>query len=182
MNQQHHIDFVVALAMASLAAVKQEATAGYPLATWIAAFNHEAAGAAGIPLAYRWRISMALKRGAINAVSRRRGDQISPAQFLSVTAGIVVRVYRSNTKWLLRPTNALKPRRRKTEGDMLDISVSVYGKSKPSGYEPLVFEETPAFRHPEDPPTLLSDAQSRIFESYLAVRMRSLIGSHPSSA
>jgi Phage Terminase len=42
LNQQHKIDFVVALAMAALSAVKQEAVEGYPLSTWIAAFNPEA--------------------------------------------------------------------------------------------------------------------------------------------
>jgi hypothetical protein len=52
---------------------------------------------------------------------------------------------------------------------MLDISVTAYGKSRPSGYEPLVFEETPAVRHPLDPPTLLSDPQRRIFESFLSL-------------
>jgi phage terminase large subunit-like protein len=50
LNQQHHIDFVVALAMAALSAVKQDAVKGSPLSTWIAAFNPGAAGAAGVPL------------------------------------------------------------------------------------------------------------------------------------
>jgi hypothetical protein len=51
LNQAHHIDFVVALAMAAVSAVKQDAVKGYPLSLWIACFNPEAAGAAGVPLA-----------------------------------------------------------------------------------------------------------------------------------
>jgi hypothetical protein len=43
LNQSHRIDFVVALAMAAISAVKQDAVAGSPLSLWIAAFNPEAA-------------------------------------------------------------------------------------------------------------------------------------------
>jgi hypothetical protein len=52
---------------------------------------------------------------------------------------------------------------------MLDISVSVYGKSKPTGYEPLVFEETPAVRHPSEPPPSFTDSQHKLIDSYVAL-------------
>lgn len=52
---------------------------------------------------------------------------------------------------------------------MINISVTAYGKSKPTGYEPLEFPNTPAVRHPLDPPTLLSDAQRRIFDAFAAL-------------
>jgi phage terminase large subunit-like protein len=41
LNQAHHIDFVVALAMAALCAVKQEQVEGYPMSVWMAAFAPE---------------------------------------------------------------------------------------------------------------------------------------------
>jgi hypothetical protein len=51
----------------------------------------------------------------------------------------------------------------------LDISVTAYGKSRPSGYEPLVFEETPATRHPSEPPPSFTDTQRAIIDTFAAL-------------